>query len=161
MKTGLAKKRTLLHLPLPLWLVAFIRDLFAAYSAYVGRLLLPKHELSCLFDVAVPTEQAFDPPVFARFVFVTPELLATYGAIHDLLFTENMQAKTTCLYGYKNICRRHCDLDQQRLDPPTSMSGSGGKMVSKFDSSPDLNPLFAPGESFCHTFEAGDYTYYA
>jgi plastocyanin len=33
--------------------------------------------------------------------------------------------------------------------------------ISKFDSSPNFNPLLAPGQTFKHTFaEAGEYPYF-
>lgn len=45
--------------------------------------------------------------------------------------------------------------------PYTVTSGSGEKPDGKFNSSPDLNPLLVPGQSFSHTLEeAGDCPYY-
>jgi plastocyanin len=45
--------------------------------------------------------------------------------------------------------------------PHTVTSGSNGKPDGKFDSSPNMNPMLAPGQTFEHTFEeAGEYPYY-
>ena len=45
--------------------------------------------------------------------------------------------------------------------PHTVVSGSSGQPDGKFDSSPNFNPLIAPGGTFEHTFtEAGQYPYY-
>ena len=45
--------------------------------------------------------------------------------------------------------------------PHTVTSGSNGQPDGKFDSSPNLNPLMAPGQTFEHTFEEpGEYPYY-
>jgi plastocyanin len=45
--------------------------------------------------------------------------------------------------------------------PHTVTSGSNSKPDGKFDSSPNMNPLMAPGQTFEHTFEeAGEYPYY-
>jgi plastocyanin len=45
--------------------------------------------------------------------------------------------------------------------PHTVTSGSNGQPDGKFDSSPNLNPLMTPGQTFSHTFEqAGEYPYY-
>lgn len=92
-KACLAQQSPGLHFPLPFWLVAVLLDLFAAHRANVRRFLLLEHELPCLFDVAVATEHAFNPPLFAGFVFVAPKLLAAYCAIDWILFAENVQAK--------------------------------------------------------------------
>jgi hypothetical protein len=92
-KAWLAKQTPLLHLPLPLWLLAVPYDLFATYRANIWRFRLLKHKLPRLLYVAVAAEQAFNPPVFASLVPMAPKLPSTYRAIYDLLFTENMQAK--------------------------------------------------------------------
>ncbi len=43
----------------------------------------------------------------------------------------------------------------------TVTSGINGQPDGRFDSSPNLNPLIAPGQTFSHTFtEAGVYPYY-
>ncbi|AFU58116.1 putative blue (type1) copper domain-containing protein [Candidatus Nitrososphaera gargensis Ga9.2] len=45
--------------------------------------------------------------------------------------------------------------------PHTVTSGSNGQPDGRFDSSPNLNPLMNPGQTFSHTFEeAGEYPYY-
>jgi plastocyanin len=45
--------------------------------------------------------------------------------------------------------------------PHTVTSGSNVQPDGKFDSSPNFNPLMAPGQTFSHTFtEAGEYPYY-
>jgi plastocyanin len=45
--------------------------------------------------------------------------------------------------------------------PHTVVSGQNGQPDGKFDSSPNFNPLIAPGQTFEHTFaEAGQYPYY-
>ncbi|MEW6605171.1 MAG: plastocyanin/azurin family copper-binding protein, partial [Thermoproteota archaeon] len=47
--------------------------------------------------------------------------------------------------------------------PHTVTSGANGQPDGKFDSSPNLNPLLAPGQTFEHTFEEGaegEYPYY-
>jgi plastocyanin len=45
--------------------------------------------------------------------------------------------------------------------PHTVTSGQNGQPDGKFDSSPNFNPLLAPGQTFSHTFtEAGQYPYY-
>jgi len=45
--------------------------------------------------------------------------------------------------------------------PHTVTSGSNGVPDNKFNSSPNFNPLKAPGDTFSHTFtEAGQYPYY-
>lgn len=45
--------------------------------------------------------------------------------------------------------------------PHTVTSGSNGQPDGKFDSSPNLNPLMAPGDTFEHTFEEiGEFAYY-
>jgi plastocyanin len=45
--------------------------------------------------------------------------------------------------------------------PHTVTSGSNGKPDGQFDSSPNMNPMLAPGQTFEHTFEeAGEYPYY-
>jgi plastocyanin len=45
--------------------------------------------------------------------------------------------------------------------PHTITSGSNGQPDGKFDSSPNMNPLMAPGDTFEHIFtEAGEYPYY-
>ena len=45
--------------------------------------------------------------------------------------------------------------------PHTVTSGTGGQPDGNFDSSPNLNPLMAPGQTFEHTFnEAGEFPYY-
>lgn len=45
--------------------------------------------------------------------------------------------------------------------PHTVTSGSNGQPDGKFNSSPNLNPLLAPGQTFQHTFEqAGQYQYF-
>jgi nitrite reductase (NO-forming) len=45
--------------------------------------------------------------------------------------------------------------------PHTVVSGANGQPDGKFDSSPNFNPLIAPGQTFEHTFtEAGQYPYY-
>lgn len=45
--------------------------------------------------------------------------------------------------------------------PHTVTSGASGQPDGMFDSSPNFNPLLAPGQQFDHTFtEAGDYQYY-
>jgi plastocyanin len=45
--------------------------------------------------------------------------------------------------------------------PHTVTSGANGAPDGKFDSSPDFNPLLAPGQTFEHTFtEADDYPYF-
>jgi hypothetical protein len=92
-KAWLAKQTALLHLPLPFWLVTVSNDFFVAYCTNVRCLCLLEHELPCLLYVAVAAQQAFNSPVFARFVLVTPKLLAAYSAIHNLLFAEYVQAK--------------------------------------------------------------------
>ena len=45
--------------------------------------------------------------------------------------------------------------------PHTVTSGQNGQPDGKFDSSPNFNPLLAPGATFSHAFtEAGQYPYY-
>lgn len=45
--------------------------------------------------------------------------------------------------------------------PHTVTSGSNGQPDGTFDSSPNLNPLMAPGDTFEYTFEeAGEFSYY-
>jgi plastocyanin len=46
--------------------------------------------------------------------------------------------------------------------PHTVTSGQNGQPDGKFDSSPNFNPLLAPGQTFSHTFTegAGQYPYY-
>ena len=45
--------------------------------------------------------------------------------------------------------------------PHTVTSGTGGQPDGNFDSSPNLNPLMAPQQTFEHTFEeAGEFPYY-
>jgi plastocyanin len=45
--------------------------------------------------------------------------------------------------------------------PHTVTSGINGQPDGRFDSSPDFNPLLAPGQTFEHTFtEAGEYPYF-
>jgi plastocyanin len=45
--------------------------------------------------------------------------------------------------------------------PHTVVSGQNGQPDGKFDSSPNFNPLIAPGQTFEHKFtEAGQYPYY-
>lgn len=45
--------------------------------------------------------------------------------------------------------------------PHSVTSGSNGQSDGNFDSSPSLNPLMAPGDTFEHTFEeAGEFPYY-
>jgi plastocyanin len=45
--------------------------------------------------------------------------------------------------------------------PHTVTSGQNGQPDGRFDSSPNFNPLMAPGDTFSHTFtEAGEYPYY-
>ena len=45
--------------------------------------------------------------------------------------------------------------------PHTVTSGVNGRPDGRFDSSPNFNPLLAPGQTFGHTFtEAGGYPYY-
>src|SRR5215218_61178 len=45
--------------------------------------------------------------------------------------------------------------------PHTVTSGVNGRPDGRFDSSPNFNPLMAPGQTFEHTFtEAGGYPYY-
>jgi plastocyanin len=45
--------------------------------------------------------------------------------------------------------------------PHTVTSGSNAQPDGKFDSSPNFNPLMAPGQTFSHTFtEAGEYPYF-
>jgi plastocyanin len=45
--------------------------------------------------------------------------------------------------------------------PHTVTSGQNAQPDGKFDSSPNFNPLIAPGQTFSHTFtEAGQYPYY-
>jgi plastocyanin len=45
--------------------------------------------------------------------------------------------------------------------PHTVTSGANGQPDGKFDSSPNFNPLMAPGQTYEHTFaEAGQYPYY-
>ena len=45
--------------------------------------------------------------------------------------------------------------------PHTVVSGSNGTPDGKFDSSPNFNPLIAPGQTYEHTFtEAGENPYY-
>jgi plastocyanin len=45
--------------------------------------------------------------------------------------------------------------------PHTVTSGQNGQPDGKFDSSPNFNPLIAPGQTFEHKFtEAGQYPYY-
>jgi plastocyanin len=45
--------------------------------------------------------------------------------------------------------------------PHTVTSGSNGQPDGMFDSSPNLNPLMAPGDTFEHTFEeTGEFPYY-
>jgi plastocyanin len=45
--------------------------------------------------------------------------------------------------------------------PHTVVSGQNAQPDGKFDSSPNFNPLIAPGQTFSHTFtEAGQYPYY-
>jgi plastocyanin len=45
--------------------------------------------------------------------------------------------------------------------PHTVTSGQNGQPDGRFDSSPNFNPLLAPGDTFSHTFtEAGQYPYY-
>jgi plastocyanin len=45
--------------------------------------------------------------------------------------------------------------------PHTVTSGQNGQPDGRFDSSPNFNPLMAPGQTFSHTFtEAGEYPYY-
>jgi plastocyanin len=47
------------------------------------------------------------------------------------------------------------------IQPHTVTSGANGQPDGKFDSSPNFNPLLAPGQTFEHTFtEAGQYPYY-
>jgi plastocyanin len=47
------------------------------------------------------------------------------------------------------------------LQPHTVTSGSAGISDNKFNSSPNFNPLIAPGTIFSHTFtEAGEYPYF-
>jgi plastocyanin len=45
--------------------------------------------------------------------------------------------------------------------PHTVVSGQNAQPDGKFDSSPNFNPLIAPGQTFSYTFtEAGQYPYY-
>jgi plastocyanin len=45
--------------------------------------------------------------------------------------------------------------------PHTVTSGSNGQPDNKFNSSPNFNPLMAPGQTFSFTFtQAGDYPYF-
>jgi plastocyanin len=45
--------------------------------------------------------------------------------------------------------------------PHTVTSGQNAQPDGRFDSSPNFNPLMAPGQTFSHTFtEAGEYPYY-
>jgi nitrite reductase (NO-forming) len=45
--------------------------------------------------------------------------------------------------------------------PHTVTSGQNGQPDNKFNSSPNFNPLMAPGQTFSHTFtEAGEYPYF-
>ncbi len=45
--------------------------------------------------------------------------------------------------------------------PHTVTSGQNAQPDGKFDSSPNFNPLIAPGQTYSHTFtEAGQYPYY-
>jgi nitrite reductase (NO-forming) len=45
--------------------------------------------------------------------------------------------------------------------PHTVTAGSNGQPSGEFDSSPNFNPLLAPGQTFQHTFsQAGDFPYY-
>ena len=45
--------------------------------------------------------------------------------------------------------------------PHTVVSGANGQPSGEFDSSPNFNPLIAPGPTFEHTFaQAGEFPYY-
>jgi hypothetical protein len=44
--------------------------------------------------MAGAAEHAFNTPFFARLVLVTAKLFAAYGAMDDLLFSKDVQAKS-------------------------------------------------------------------
>ena len=44
--------------------------------------------------MAAAAEHAFNTPFFPRLVLVTAELFAAYGAMDDLLFSKDVQAKS-------------------------------------------------------------------
>ena len=44
--------------------------------------------------MAAAAEHAFNPPFFARLVLVTAKLFTAYGAMDDLLFSKDVQAKS-------------------------------------------------------------------
>ncbi len=54
-----------------------------------------------------------------------------------------------------------CTNDELQLQLHTVTSGINGQPDGRFDSSPNFNPLLAPGQTFTYTFtEAGLYPYY-
>jgi len=78
--------------------------------------------------------------------------------------TEGSSAKTIDAYSPNPIDARIGDTiiwTNRDSTPHTVTSGQNGQPDGSFDSSPNFNPLMAPGQTFEHTFtEAGEYPYY-
>jgi|SRR5919108_1447378 plastocyanin len=78
--------------------------------------------------------------------------------------TQGSSAKTTDAYSPNPIDARVGDTitwTNRDSTPHTVTSGVNGQPDGSFDSSPNFNPLMAPGQTFSHTFtEAGQYPYY-
>jgi len=93
----------------------------------------------------------------------SPSASAT-GSGTQVSITSGSQSKTTDAFDPNPVQAKVGDTVTWTNDdstPHTVTSGSNAQPDGKFDSSPNLNPLLAPGQIFKHTFDqAGEYPYY-
>jgi plastocyanin len=86
------------------------------------------------------------------------------GGTVDASITSGSSSKTDDSFDPNPVQARVGDTVRWTNDdstPHTVTSGTGGQPDGKFDSSPSLSPLMAPGQTFEHAFaEAGEYPYY-
>lgn len=86
------------------------------------------------------------------------------GGTVEVSITSDSSSKTNDAFDPNPVQAKAGDTVKWTNDdttPHTVTSGAGGTPDGKFDSSPNLNPLLAPGQTFEHEFaEAGEYPYY-
>jgi plastocyanin len=91
--------------------------------------------------------------------------IPAYAAEIAADITQGSSSKTTDSYSPNPIDAAVGDTvtwTNRDATPHTVTSGENGQPDGRFDSSPNFNPLMAPGQTFSHTFteEAGQYPYY-
>jgi plastocyanin len=112
---------------------------------------------------------AIRPAVILVAAILTPPTTTTAilaYAVEEIAadITQGSSTKTTDAYSPNPIDSRVGDTvtwTNRDSTPHTVTSGVNGQPDGSFDSSPNFNPLMAPGHTFSHTFtEEGQYPYY-